>query len=402
MRFRDKPRRYARRACLRPQAWRRFAPAAALVGLGCSDPLRQPLPFDEPVPDTIGVATVVTGLDLPLALAAPPGDGWLLIAEQTGRVRVVEGGAVLTEPFLDLSRLVSSGFERGLLGIALHPEYTTNGHFFVNYTDLAGNTAVVRYRRSSDPRKADSASALPILSVPQPYANHNGGAIAFGPDGFLYIALGDGGRGGDPDGNGQDSTTLLGSVLRIDVDGGAPYAIPLDNPFRGHATARPEIWAYGLRNPWRISIDAVASLVYIGDVGQGEREEVNVVSITGGPYNFGWNITEGFLCFGRSTCNTAGLTPPVLDYGRAGGECSVIGGHVYRGTAISGLSGIYFYSDYCTGWLRSFRMDGSGVVDARQWDVGDIGRVLSFGEDADGELYILAEDGTVYRIVPAE
>jgi glucose/arabinose dehydrogenase len=221
----------------------------------------------------------------------------------------------------------------------------------------------------------------------------------FGPDGMLYVGLGDGGDGGDPLGHGQDSTTLLGSILRIDVDGGSPYAIPSDNPFAGHASARQEIWAYGIRNPWRFSFDEVTDQVYIGDVGQGRWEEIDVVQrITTSAYNFGWNPTEGAHCFQSSGCDMSGFTLPVFEYDHNAG-CSVAGGHVYRGSAIDGLQGTYFYSDYCSGWLRSFRMSGGTATEQQEWDVAIAGQVLSLGEDADGELYVLSDNGTVYRLV---
>jgi hypothetical protein len=235
--------------------------------------------------------------------------------------------------------------------------------------------------------------------VAQPFSNHNGGSLVFGPDGMLYVGLGDGGDGGDPLGHGQDSTTLLGSILRIDIDGGSPYAIPSDNPFAGHASARQEIWAYGIRNPWRFSFDEVTDQVYIGDVGQGRWEEIDVVARnSANAYNFGWNPTEGAHCFQSSGCDMSGFTLPVFEYDHNAG-CSVAGGHVYRGSAIDGLQGTYFYSDYCSGWLRSFRMSGGTATEQQEWDVAIAGQVLSLGEDADGELYVLSDNGTVYRLV---
>jgi hypothetical protein len=244
---------------------------------------------------------------------------------------------------------------------------------------------------------ADQTSAKQLLFVDQPYSNHNGGLVLFGPDGKLYIGLGDGGSGGDPQGNGQNRGVLLGKLLRIDVDGGDPYAVPPDNPFVGTSGARGEIWAYGLRNPWRFAFDREASLLYIADVGQNRREEVNVAPAGAGGLNYGWNIMEGDECYAASTCNRSGLTLPELTYGHDDG-CSVTGGYAYRGGAIPALRGHYFHSDYCAGWLRSFRYDGAKAADQRDWGLS-FESVLSFGEDAAGELYVLSGNGKVYRLV---
>ncbi|HEX6629462.1 MAG TPA: PQQ-dependent sugar dehydrogenase [Gemmatimonadaceae bacterium] len=344
---------------------------------------------------------VVTGLESPLFLTAPAGDARLFVVEQPGRIRVVEDGQLRPTPFLDITAKVASGGERGLLGLAFHPRYAENGWFYVDYTDRRGDTRVERYRVSADRDVADPASATLVLAVDQPYANHNGGQVSFGPDGYLYVALGDGGSGGDPQGNGQSLGTLLGKLLRLDVDGGAPYAVPRDNPFVGRAGARGEIWAYGLRNPWRFAFDAPAGRLYIADVGQGAREEIDVAPLAAGGLNYGWNRTEGTRCYGAASCDRGGLTPPVLDYGHDGGACSVTGGYVYRGDdpALAPLVGSYFYSDYCAGWLRSLRVGPDGrVTDARGWDVGDLGQVLSFGVDAAGRLYVLSANGTVYVV----
>ena len=371
---------------------------AALVALtacaGSKDPGRPPLPA------ALTLTPVVSGLDFPVFLTAPANDGRLFVLEKPGRIRIIESGTLRAGPFLDISSQVSSPGERGLLGLAFHPRYATNGFFYINYTDLSGNTRIVRYTVSANPDVANPASAKPILEVQQPYANHNGGMIAFGPDGMLYIGMGDGGSGGDPHNHGQNRLTLLGDMLRIDVDGGDPYRPAPGNPYIGRTDARPEIWASGLRNPWRFSFDRTAGMLYIGDVGQNALEEINVVAATEPGVNYGWRIMEGDRCFNAATCDQAQLTLPVLTYGHAEGR-SVTGGYVYRGTAITALVGHYLYSDFVGGWLRSFRHDASGVHDRRDWNIPASGSITSFGEDAAGELYILTAEGTVFRIAKA-
>jgi glucose/arabinose dehydrogenase len=345
------------------------------------------------------VATVVaSGLSSPLHLTAPASDPRLFVVEKPGRIRIVENGQLRATPFLDISSLVSTGSEQGLLSLAFHPQYAANGYFYVNYTDTSGNTRVVRYAVSADPNVADVASAKLILAVAQPASNHNGGHILFGPDGMLYIAMGDGGGGGDPFSNGQDTGTLHGGLLRIDVDRGDPYAIPADNPLVGQPGARAEIWAYGLRNPWRIAFDSATNLLYIADVGQSAWEEVNVVSAAAGGLNYGWNIMEGQHCFNGGACNSNGLVLPVLEYDHGVG-CSITGGYVYRGSDVPAVQGRYFYSDFCSGFLRSFVYVNGVATDARDWEVDTLGRVLSFGEDAAGELYVLSQNGNVYRLI---
>jgi glucose/arabinose dehydrogenase len=284
-----------------------------------------------------------------------------------------------------------------MLSVVFHPQYATNGYFFVSYTDLDGNSRVERYHVSSNPDVADASSMKLILGITQPFPNHNGGLMVFGTDGKLYLGFGDGGSGGDPQGNGQKLTTLLGKMLRIDVDAGDPYAIPDDNPFRGRSDARPEIWAYGLRNPWRWSFDWATDRLYLADVGQEAHEEVNVVGAHEAGLNYGWNIMEGASCFKTSSCDQTGLVQPVIDYDHGQG-CSVTGGYVYRGEAIPELTGLYFYSDFCGGWLRSFRYVGGAAVDRKQWSIGSIGNVRSFGIDRHGEMYILS-GGQVLKIV---
>lgn len=352
-------------------------------------------------PDSTSVAldtqVVAAGLTNPLYLTSPPGDQRMFVVEQPGRIRIVANGSLRTTPFLDITDRVLAGGERGLLSVAFHPQYAATGYFYVDYTDAAGDTRVERYQVSANPDLADKASAKPILFVDQPYANHNGGLVLFGPDGMLYIGLGDGGSGGDPHGNGQNRAVLLGKLLRIDVDRGDPYGIPADNPFLGVTGARGEIWAYGLRNPWRFAFDREDGLLYIADVGQDAREEVDVASAGTGGLNYGWNIMEGDRCFGASTCQSSQLELPVLAYGHNEG-CSVTGGYVYRGQASPSLRGQYFYSDYCGGWLKSFRYDNGAPADRRDWGL-TLGSVLSFGEDSAGELYVLSANGKVYRLV---
>jgi glucose/arabinose dehydrogenase len=374
--------------------------AAALSS--CSVLVNPPPP--PPPPGDTGLVLVAEGFDQPVHVTAPAGDTRLFVVEQTGRVKVVKDGAVLPVPFLDLATRVSLGSEQGLLSIAFDPGYASNGRVFVSYTDLQGDTRIVRYHVSADPDRLDPQSGDTILAVDQPYANHNGGLVAFGPDGYLYIGLGDGGSGGDPQGNGQRLTTLLGKILRIDVaDGRRLYAVPPDNPFVGQGGGvKGEIWSYGLRNPWRFSFDRVTGDLYIGDVGQGAWEEIDVATAASGRgrgVNYGWNVMEGAHCYSAPTCSTAGLALPLVEYGHGEG-CSVTGGHVYRGTAVPALAGHYFYADYCEGWIRSFRLDGGAATDEHSWagilDAG--GPISSFGEDGVGELYVVQHGGRVWRI----
>ena len=339
---------------------------------------------------------MASGLAQPLFLDAPVGDSRLFIVEQPGRIRIVADGSLLPGAFLDITDLVGSGGERGLLGLAFHPQYQVNGRFFVNYTDNGGDTRVAEYRAGADPNRADPATGRVILTVDQPASNHNGGMLAFGPDGNLYIALGDGGGGGDQFGHGQRPGTLLASLLRIDVDSGGNYGVPADNPFVAGGGA-PEVWVWGLRNPWRFSFDG--HRIYIGDVGQGRWEEIDVLTTADGGAKLGWSKMEGNHCF-SSGCDQTGLVPPVFEYGHAEG-CSITGGYVYRGSAIPELNGHYFYGDFCSGWMRSFRYTGDGVADTWDWtaDLGTVGSLTSFGTDGSGELYVVSGAGTVYRIV---
>lgn len=374
----------------------------AVAACGGDGTANVPTPPDDPDPGgrQPTLREIADGLEFPVHLASPPGDERLFVVEKVGTIRVVREGEVLEEPFLDLRGEVSGGSEQGLLSVAFHPGYAANGRFFVDYTDRAGDTRVVEYRVSSDPDRADPAPVRIVLEVDQPFANHNGGLLVFGPDGKLYVGLGDGGSGGDPRGNGQNTGTLLGSLLRIDVDDGTPYAIPPDNPFVGQAGARGEIWAYGLRNPWRFSFDRQTGDLYIADVGQNDLEEVNAEPGDEGGLNYGWNVMEGTECFRSDDCDRSGLVLPVQEYDHGAG-CSVTGGFVYRGAALPALAGLYFFSDFCSSFVRSFRLAGGQAVEERRWPgLEPGGRVTSFGEDAAGELYILTREGSVFQIVP--
>jgi hypothetical protein len=355
-------------------------------------------------------AAPLQGLDLetmartlvnPVLAVAPPHDPRLFVLEQPGRVRVIDATGLLDTPFLDLTDQVESdGLEQGLLGLAFHPRYSDNGRFFVYFTaEGGGDSRLVEYRVSDDPDLADTSSATVLLRQPQPAANHNAGMLQFGPDGYLWVSLGDGGGANDQFGNGQDPSTILGTLLRLDVDAASPYAIPPDNPFVDGG-GDPRVWAYGLRNPWRFSIDQAARLLYVADVGQDEWEEVSVVPFDEPGLNFGWPVLEGLECFKADSCESAGMVTPVVAYDHGEG-CSAIGGFVYRGAAIPELAGHYFYGDWCGRWVRSFRYDGV-ASEQQDWtaEFGEIGGVLGFGQDSAGELYVLTQDGFVLKIVP--
>ena len=350
---------------------------------------------------------VATGLDFPLFLTAPPGDNnRLFVVEKTGRIRIIKDGSVVSTAFLDLHTKVSSGSEQGLLGLAFPADYAANPRFVVNYTNSSGDTRVSQFRVSSNPDVADATSEQVLFAVAQPFSNHNGGMVTFGPDGKLYVGMGDGGSGGDPNGNGQNRNTLLAKLLRVDVSMGGQVTIPSDNPFAGQSGVRQEIWAYGLRNPWRFSFDRQTHDLYIADVGQNAREEIDVATSAsqfGKGLNFGWNRMEGLSCYSpASGCDQSGLSLPLLDYDHSNG-CSVTGGYVYRGTAAPAAMGLYFYADYCEGWVRSFRLSNGTATDRRDWtSLRPGGQIVSFGEDARGELYVMISSGKVFRIVAAE
>jgi len=343
----------------------------------------------------IALTKLAEGLDAPLHLTAPAGDPRLFVVEQPGRIRIIAAGRLLERPFLDITARVRAGGERGLLSLAFHPRYAENGRFFVDYTDRGGDTRIAEFRVSEDPDLADAGSERLLLAVEQPYANHNGGHVLFGPDGMLYVGMGDGGAANDPHGHGRNPNTLLGAILRLDVDSGEPYAIPPGNPF-ARGGGRPEIWAIGARNPWRMWFDAAESLLYVADVGQNRWEEVHIAPATAAGLDYGWNVMEGRHCFRGAGCDTGGLDLPVLEYGHDEG-CSITGGIVYRGRAVPALAGHYLYADYCSGWIRSFRYEGGRATQAREL-ARDAGSIASFGEGADGEAYVLSLDGAVFRI----
>jgi glucose/arabinose dehydrogenase len=347
---------------------------------------------------SLALAPFASGLSSPTFLTAPAGDPRQFIVERAGRVLVMQNGTLLAQPFLDLRADTDVTGEGGLLSLAFDPGYAGNGRFYVYRTNPNHDIVVERYTVSNDPNRADPASRLAIIQIPHPgFTNHFGGLLAFGPDGYLYLGTGDGGSAGDPNGNAQNLGVLLGKLLRLDVgtaSSAVPYLIPASNPYRNQSGRRPEIWASGLRNPWRFAFDA--GMLYIADVGQDQREEIDLESAAQGGLNYGWNRMEGSTCYLAQDCDRSGLALPVLDYGHttaAGSPCSITGGYVYRGAAIPELAGRYFYSDYCAGFLRSFYAVERTIFEQRDWSVAQVGRVVSFGQDGQGELYVLTLDG---------
>lgn len=345
----------------------------------------------------------IQGLSAPLGLEnANDGSDRIFIVEKGGRIKIIENGNVLATPFLNISTLISTGGEQGLLGLAFHPDYSVNGYFYVHYTDLDGDSQISRFIRSADPNVANAASEFSVLTVTQPFGNHNAGALRFGPDGYLYIAMGDGGDGGDPGNRAQTRTELLGKMLRIDIDveppSSDPYVIPPDNPFVGDATTLDEIWALGLRNPWRFSFDRLTGDMWIGDVGQNAREEVNFqpASSTGGE-NYGWRCYEGDIAYNTTGCDMSGsYTVPVMVVKHGSGSNSLAGGFVYRGVNEC-LQGVYFCAETLADTIYTIIPDGT------TWSVGKrlisgITDIVSFGEDEAGELYAVSLGGTVYQV----
>jgi glucose/arabinose dehydrogenase len=390
-----------------------LALAATLAASGCGDSDGETTTAAAPAPEAQqpagdgerGVRALEIGVfEQPVYLAAPPRErDDLYVVEKTGRIVIVRNGEPLPEPFLDLAAEVSSSYEQGLLSMAFAPDYERSGRFYVDYTDAEGDSRIVEFQRSEpDPDVADPESARELLFVDQPFANHNGGQLQFGPDGLLYIGLGDGGGGGDPMRNGQSLDTLLGKILRIDPRraGGEPYSIPRSNPFAGDPDAMPEIYSYGLRNPWRFSFDRETGSLSIGDVGQSAIEEVDLVARGEGEgANFGWSAFEGTEPFDPGQ-EAPGHVPPVLEYPLEGGACAVTGGYVVRDPDLRSLYGRYLYADFCLGELRSFpARPGREASDDRALGV-EIPQLSSFGEDSRGRIYVVSLEGPVYRLEP--
>ena len=358
----------------------------------------------------LSVAVTIDGLDHPVRLTAPPDDPRLFVVEQRGLIRVYTDGGAPLGTFLDVQNLTNRSGERGLLGLAFAPDYAASGRFYIHYTNLSGDTRVARYLVDPDnPDRALASSAAPVLSVDQPYSNHNGGHLAFGPDGMLYVGLGDGGSGGDPQNNAQNDQSLLGKMLRLDVSGAAGYEIPADNPFVD-LLPRDEIWAKGLRNPWVYSFDRLTGDLWIADVGQGLLEEIDVqLAASGGGENYGWRLMEGTDCFNPpADCNDGSLTLPVHEYSHNDPPfpCSISGGAVYRGNQVPELFGRYLFADYCSNqiWALTWSALG-GLGDVAELTTqlapaGGYGHIVGIGEDGGGELHVVdTTDGVIYRIV---
>jgi glucose/arabinose dehydrogenase len=356
---------------------------------------------------SISLSAVASGFASAIGVSSAPGDARLFVIQQTGQVVIVSGGKP-GGTFLDISARISCCGERGLLGLAFHPDYATNGRFFVRYTTPAGDVRISEFHVSTDPNKADATSEKAIITIPHPsFGNHNGGRIEFGPDGYLYIGTGDGGSGGDPNNHGQALNTLLGKLLRIDVDhaaAGLAYAIPDGNPFVGQAGKRGEIWSYGLRNPYTFSFDRETHDLWIADVGQDAYEEVDQATAAGGGgmgVNYGWSVMEGNHCYKPSTgCDATGMTPPLAEYAHGSGDsigCAIIGGYVYRGSAHPQLYGRYFFGDYCSG--RIWDVAAAGPAQQAPQELLRSGlQITGWGQDTNGELYLTATNGVLYQL----
>ena len=374
------------------------------VADGISQPVSAPIELPPVTAVTnITLAPIITEGLTDATYLTHAGDDRLFIIEKPGRIHIIQDGTLLPEPFLDISERVESDFsERGLLSVAFHPNYADNGNLFVNYTNNDGDTVISRFQVTTDPNVADAANETILLTIPQPFPNHNGGLVKFGPDGYLYIGMGDGGAANDPQGNGQNSSTLLGKMLRIDVDGSsadANYAVPADNPFI-NGEERNEIWATGVRNPWRFSFDRLTGDLFIADVGQNVWEEVSFQPANSpGGENYGWDILEGLHCFSDDECDSSGTVLPIHEYEHENGRCSISGGYVYRGQQFPDLVGNYLFGDYCSGeiWALTPADDGSWPT---QFLLNTNFNIASFGEDVNGELYVVDLQGGVYQIQP--
>ena len=344
----------------------------------------------------IGLETFATGFSSPLEITNA-GDGRLFVVEKGGKIKVLNSNGITNSTaFLDISGLVSKGSEQGLLGLAFHPNYASNGLFYINYTNLSGDTVIAKYTVDGiNPNLANSSSGSILLTIVQPYANHNGGTLKFGPDGFLYIGMGDGGSGGDPENRAQNNTVLLGKMLRIDVNSGTPYGIPIDNPYVGIAGA-DEIWAIGLRNPWKFSFDKIKNNLWIADVGQDNIEEINIATISAAGLNYGWRCYEGNSAYNTTGCpSQASMKFPLAVINHSTGACSVTGGYVYNGSSYPNFKELYFFTDYCNPQIGM--MTSTGTITYSQAFAGN--SFSTFGEDNTGELYIAAiNNGTIFKI----
>ncbi|HYI66646.1 MAG TPA: PQQ-dependent sugar dehydrogenase [Candidatus Limnocylindrales bacterium] len=378
-------------------------PTEGASGTPPASPTQDPI-AEEPPP--VAIELVADGLAAPIGIAPAPG-GWLLVNERAGRVVAIHPGTGERATALDIGDRVRGDGEQGLLGLVLHPDWPEDGRAFVHYSDRDGNTVLSEFGGTQDGDGApvlDPASEQVLLPVEQPFPNHNGGQLAFGPDGYLWFGLGDGGSGGDPLGNGQNPATLLGDILRLDVAEPDGYAIPDDNPFAGGLGGAPEVYLFGLRNPWRFSFDPVTGLLWVADVGQGAYEEINRLDpAAAAGANLGWNLMEGAHCYGNPGCSNEGLIVPLTEYSHDQG-CSVTGGHVYRGETIDGLQGWYLFGDYCSGLLFGIPSDAEAPADgtalAPRVLLEGGHAISSFGTDSDGELYLTdVEAGTLLRIV---
>ncbi len=339
------------------------------------------------------------GIEKPVGIAHA-NDARLFVITQRGRILIFDGNRILEQPFLDITPQVLCCGERGLLGLAFHPQLDMNGYFYIDYVDFDGNLVIARYSVSSrDANAADIRSGVTIMTIDHSWGAHYGGQLAFGPDGYLYISVGDGDKAGDPNDNAQNLDLLLGRILRIDVDGARPYSIPPSNPFAGANGARGEIWAYGLRNPWRFSFDRMTGDLWIADVGEADWEEIDIQSATAAGENFGWPQSEGDDCFTAQDCDMAGITRPVLERNHAEGNCAVIGGYRYFGSAFPRLRGTYVFGDFCSGRIWG-ALPRDGGWSSRLLLESSL-KISSFGEDVDGELYLLDYAGGLYRIKDA-